>query len=120
MMKTKSAKQKGKRLQEYVVELILELFPELTEDDVKSTFSSVPGPDVLLSSKAKEKFPFDVECKNHERINLYKFWEQLRARNNGKELPLLVVKSNHKEPLFVMDERTFKYLLTKEVRNNGS
>ncbi|MEM1973249.1 MAG: hypothetical protein QXN68_00505 [Thermoplasmata archaeon] len=120
MMNIRTKKQKSKRLQEYVVNLILKTYPELTEDDVRSTYSSVPGPDILLSSRAKQLFPFDVECKNHERINLYKFWEQLKKRSSGTELPLLVVKSNHKEVLFVMDEKTFIYLLTKEVQKNDA
>ena len=35
-MKTSSKKGKGRRLQNYVVEKLLFLFPDLEEDDIKS------------------------------------------------------------------------------------
>ena len=46
-MKTRSAKNKGKRLQNSVRDLILETFTELEEDDVRSTTMGDSGEDVL-------------------------------------------------------------------------
>ena len=48
-MKTRSAKNKGKRLQNKVRDLILEKFTQLEEDDVRSTTMGDSGEDVLLS-----------------------------------------------------------------------
>ena len=46
-MKTRSAKNKGKRLQNKVRDLILEKFQTLEPDDVRSTTMGDSGEDVL-------------------------------------------------------------------------
>ena len=65
------------------------------------------GEDVLLSPKARAKFPFSIECKNTERLNLYKAYDQ--CIDNSKELhePLLIVKKNHHKPLAIIDAEYF-------------
>ena len=70
-MKTRSAKNKGKRLQNDVRDLILETFKQLEPDDVRSTTMGDSGEDVLLSPKARKLFPFSVECKNQEKLNIF-------------------------------------------------
>ena len=40
-----------------------------------------PGVDILFSEKALEKFPFAVECKNQEAINVWKMMEQAEANS---------------------------------------
>ena len=80
-MKTRSAKNKGKRLQNDVRDLILETFKQLEEDDVRSTTMGDSGEDVLLSPVAARKlFPFSVECKNQEKLNI---WSS--SRNKQKQ-----------------------------------
>ena len=69
-MKTRSAKNKGKRLQNDVRDLILETFTELEPDDVRSTTMGDSGEDILLSPAARKLFPFSVECKNQEKLNI--------------------------------------------------
>ncbi len=63
-----SNQRKGNKLQRQVVKAILDLFPSLSKDDVVSCPPSVKGVDIILSDKAKEIFPFKIECKNHERM----------------------------------------------------
>ena len=75
-MKTRSAKNKGKRLQNDVRDLILETFTELEPDDVRSTTMGDSGEDVLLSPAARKLFPFSVECKNQEKLNIWSSLEQ--------------------------------------------
>lgn len=111
-MKPASAKNKGRLLQKWIVFQILSRYSALSEDDVTSRSMGAAGEDILMSPKARGKFPFSVEAKNTERINLYKFYAQ--AVENAKDLhePLLIVKSNGKKPLAVVDAewfiRTFK------------
>jgi hypothetical protein len=71
------------------------------------------GDDLLLSTKAKTLFPYNVECKAQERIKvLYDFYEQAC----GKDLtPLLVIRSNHKPALAVLNLKDFMEL----TKNNG-
>ena len=54
-MKTRSAKQKGRRLQQNVRDLLLEALSEyLEEDDIRSTSMGAPGEDLLLSPLARK------------------------------------------------------------------
>ena len=101
-MKTRSAKNKGKRLQNDVRDLILETFQELEPDDVRSTTMGDSGEDVLLSPAARKKFPFSVECKNQEKINI---WESLKqAETNSKDhTPLLIFKRNRTKTYAVLE-----------------
>ena len=104
-MKTSSAKSKGRRLQQWLRSLLIEVF-DLEDDDVRSTSMGASGEDVLLSPRARTIFPYSVECKNQERLNLWKAWEQAEA-NAGSHEPLLIVKRNKRKPLAVMDAEKF-------------
>ena len=111
-MNTQSAKAKGRRLQQTVRDLILETWNDLEEDDVRSTSMGAAGMDVQLSPAAQKKFPFAVECKNVEKLNVYNAYEQATA-NCGKLEPLLVMKKNRKKPLVVMDLESFIQLVKR-------
>ena len=112
-MKARSAKNKGKRLQYKIRDLILEKFDTLESDDVRSITMGDSGEDILLSPAARKLFPFSVECKNQERINLWASWEQANS-NKGIYAPLLVVKRNGQQPLVVLEADTFLEMV-KEV-----
>lgn len=109
-MKTQSAKAKGRKLQQMVRDLILETFSELEPDDVRSTSMGAGGEDLQLSPAARRKFPYSVECKNVEKLNVWGAYEQAAA-NSGKHEPLLVMKKNRKKPLVVLDLEAFIDLL---------
>ena len=109
-MKTQSAKAKGRKLQQMVRDLLLERFTDLEPDDVRSTSMGAGGEDLLLSPAARRKFPYSVECKNVEKLNVWNAYDQASA-NCGKHEPLLVMKKNHKKPLVVLDLETFVDLL---------
>ena len=101
-MKTRSAKNKGKRLQNDVRDLILETFKELEPDDVRSTTMGDSGEDVLLSPAARKLFPFSVECKNQEKLNIWSSLEQAED-NAGPHIPLLVFKRNRSKTYVAMN-----------------
>ena len=106
-MSPRSAKAKGRKLQTWVVEKLLETFNKLTDKDVRSTPMGVNGVDVQLSTAAYERFPYDIECKNTERMTtLYNYYEQAISHDSGGE-PLLIVKMNHKKPLAIVDAEHF-------------
>ena len=111
-MKPSSAKNKGRILQKWVRDLILESWDDLEEDDVRSTSMGAGGEDVQLSPAARRHFPFSVECKNVEKLNVWNAYEQAEA-NSGKHEPLLVMKKNRKKPLVVLDAEAFMDLLRK-------
>jgi hypothetical protein len=93
---------KARRLQQWCRDQILESFPQLTEDDVRSTPMGVSGPDVQLSTAAQEACPFEIEAKAQERLNLWAAWDQCET-NAGDRQPLLIVKRNFNAPLAILD-----------------
>lgn len=109
-MKTQSAKAKGRKLQQMVRDLILETFTDLEPDDVRSTSMGAGGEDLQLSPAARRKFPYSVECKNVEKLNVWGAYEQAQA-NSGDHEPLLIMKKNRKKPLVVLDLEAFIALL---------
>ncbi len=111
-MKPQSAKAKGRNLQKWVRELILESFPQLEPDDVRSTSMGAGGEDLQLSPAARKLFKFSVECKNTERLNVWDAYTQACA-NSGDHEPLLIMKKNRKKPLVVMDAESFINLIKK-------
>lgn len=104
-----SRKAKGRRLQQLVRDTIINNFGDLTTDDVRSTSMGAGGEDVTLSAKAREIFPFTVECKAQEGFTkLYSAWEQ--AASNGEGIPIVVIKSNKKVPLVTLSLTEFMTL----------
>jgi len=99
----RSAKNKGIRLQNWVRDQVLETFPKLSEDDVKCAIMGESGMDLHLSEKAKDLFPWAVECKNTERVRIWAAFEQ--AEDNCPEglNPLVIIKRNGSAPLAVLD-----------------
>ena len=101
-MKPRSAKNKGKRLQNKVRDLILEKFTQLEPDDVRSITMGDSGEDILLSPAARRVFPFSVECKNQEKLNIWSSLEQAEG-NSGNHPPLLIFKRNRSKTYAVLE-----------------
>jgi len=104
-MRTQSAKGKGRRLQQWVVQKLIETF-EIHPEDIKSCSMGAGGEDVVMARAAREKFPFSVECKNVEKLNVWDAYDQAKANCNGYE-PIVIMKKNHKKPLVVIDAEYF-------------
>ena len=102
-MKPRSAKNKGKRLQNKIRDLILEKFNNILElDDVRSITMGDSGEDILLSPAARRLFPFSVECKNQETLNIWSSLEQAE-NNSGNHTPLVVFKRNRTKTYAVLE-----------------
>tara|TARA_B100000287_G_scaffold389447_1_gene399530 strand:+ start:118 stop:456 length:339 start_codon:yes stop_codon:yes gene_type:complete len=110
-MKTQSAKAKGRNLQKWVVTKLVETF-DIHPEDIKSCSMGAGGEDVVMARAAREKFPFSVECKNVQKLNVWDAYEQAQANSNGYE-PIVVMKKNHKKPLVVLDAEHFIELCAK-------
>jgi|SRR5210317_19754 len=116
-MKTRSAKNKGKRLQNDVRDLILETFQELEPDDVRSTTMGDSGEDVLLSPAARKLFPFSVECKNQEKLNIWSSLQQAED-NAGEHTPLVVFKRNRSKTYISMEINDLMRLLSEKQQSS--
>lgn len=103
-MLTSSAKNKGRKLQQWLRgQLILHL--PISPRDVKSTSMGASGADVQLSDLAYDKFPYSIECKNQEKVNVWKSYKQAESHADGE--PLLIIKKNGENPLAVVDAEYF-------------
>lgn len=106
-MKPATSKAKGRRLQVWVRDLILELFPILEPDDVKSTAMGQNGEDVQLSPAARKLLPISVECKSYKTIAVYNWYDQaVQNAPKGME-PIVVMKTDRRKPLVLMDAETY-------------
>ena len=79
-MKTSSCKAKGRLGQQEIVKILLKSFPELTEDDIRSTPMGSPGEDILLSREAREALPWNIEVKRGKAFNLVNAVKQAESR----------------------------------------
>lgn len=91
-MRPQSAKAKGRRLQQELRDALLQTFPQLAPDDVRSTSMGASGEDLLLSPAARRLFPFSPECKNVESINI---WKALAQASGREHTPLVVFRKNN-------------------------
>lgn len=105
-MKTSSAKAKGRKLQQHVRDVLLEAFPTLEPDDVKSVSMGAHGEDVMLSPAARKLMPIAVETKARNSIAACRFFEQAqehaRAVKGGKAQPVVVMKEDRKQPVVII------------------
>ena len=111
-MKPRSAKNKGKRLQNQVRDLILEKFNSLESDDVRSITMGESGEDILLSPAARKLFPFSTECKNQEKLNIWSSLEQAET-NSGKHIPIVIFKRNRSKTYVALEFEKLLELLNE-------
>ena len=110
-MKTQSAKAKGRRLQQWFHDLLIEEL-EIHPEDIESRSMGAGGEDLIMARAAREKFPYSIECKNQESVNLWKSYEQ--AQENSKDYePVVVLKRNNSKPLVLVDAEYFVKLHEK-------
>ena len=72
-MKKQSAKAKGRRLQQWFRDLLIDKLG-IHKEDIESrsmeVLQSEDGEDLIMSRSARDKFPYSIECKNQEKINI--------------------------------------------------
>jgi len=118
-MKPRSAKAKGRNLQNYVRDKLRQIFveewklcPGLEEDDIKSQTMGMPGEDIMLSPSAKKLIPYSFECKNTERLNIWQAIEQASG-NCEDRYPVVVVKRNRSKIYAVIEFDNFLTLIRR-------
>ena len=104
-MKPQSAKAKGRNLQKWTRERLIEEL-DIHPEDIKSTSMGAGGEDVIMARAAREKFPYAIECKNQESLNVWKSYEQA-TENSGDYEPVVFIKRNNQKPLVEVDAEYF-------------
>ena len=103
MMKTQSAKAKGRRLQQWFRDLLIETLG-IHPEDIESRSMGAGGEDLIMARAAREKIPVSIECKNQEKINIWESYKQAE-QNSGKYEPIVVFsKNNHPKLVCVSAE----------------
>lgn len=108
-MKPQSCKAKGRNLQKWVRDQLIEQL-DIHPEDIESRSMGAGGEDLIMARAARQKFPFSIECKNVEKLNVWEAYEQAKV-NAGTYEPIVVMKKNHKKPLVVIDAETFIKLI---------
>lgn len=111
-MKPQSCKAKGRRLQQMIVADLLEMHPQLSEDDVKSTSMGAGGEDVQLSAAARTVVPYSFEAKNQEKLNVWSAMAQAKANTPAGTDPVVVFKKNNEKPHVMITWELFKNLIS--------
>ena len=110
-MKTQSAKAKGRRLQQWFRDLLIEKL-DIHPEDIESRSMGAGGEDLIMARAARQRFPYSIECKNQESINVWKSYEQ--AQENSKDYePVVILKRNNTKPLVLVDAEYFVKLHEK-------
>ncbi len=104
-MSTATRKAKGRRLQQQFRTLLIEKL-DIDPEDVESRSMGSAGEDLIMSKAARNKFPFSIEAKNQESLNVWAAWDQAK-KNSGIYEPILVIKKNGVPPKVVVDADTF-------------
>ncbi len=96
-MTPKSAKAKGRRLQDQVAREITDTLC-LPEGVVRPAIMGESGCDIKIERSHRREFPFNIECKNQERLSIWAAIDQ--ARINSSEpftIPVVVFKRNRSD-----------------------
>ena len=115
----RSSKAKGRRLQNLVRDMLRDIYlPEFHEDDIKSQTMGMTGEDIILSPAARDICHFSFECKNVERLQMWRAIEQCEANKTDDRSPAIVFKKNGKEPYIAIPFQVFCDMLQNEY-NTG-
>ena len=104
-MKPQSAKAKGRRLQQQFRDLLIEKL-NIHPEDIESRSMGAGGEDLIMARAAREKFPYSIECKNVEKLNVWEAYKQADENSKNYE-PVVVMKKNNHKTLVVLDAEYF-------------
>lgn len=112
-MKARSAKNKGRKLQNLVRDRLRSVYTEILEtNDIESQVMGMSGEDIVLSPAAKKVIPYSFECKNQERLNLWKSLEQAESNCEDRN-PVLIFKKNRSKVYVALEFDHFIDMIEK-------
>ncbi len=106
-MLTKSAKAKGRLLQNWVRTQIA-FWIGLENSDVTTAIMGEKGADVKIIKEKQHLFPMKIECKSQKTgfSSVYKAYSQC-INHPGRGEPLVIIKQDRQEPLAILDATYF-------------
>lgn len=92
------------------------VFSEILEtNDIESQVMGMSGEDIVLSPAAKKAIRYSFECKNQERLNLWKSLEQAESNCEDRN-PVLVFKRNRSKVYIAVEFEHFLELIDPKLR----
>ena len=110
-MKPQSAKQKGRKFQQWVRDLLIESL-DIHPEDIESRSMGAAGEDIMMARAARASFPLSIECTCQQSVNIWKSYEQAKE-NSGDYEPIVFLKRNNTKPLVLVDAEYFVKLYKK-------
>lgn len=118
-IKTSSAKAKGRNLQQYVRDKLMNLSESFREGDIESQSMGVSGEDLVMSPHARDILPISVECKAHAKFAVYTIIDQCKENTPDGCQPVVVLKANRRKPVAVIDLDYYIELERKRLKTEG-
>lgn len=112
-IKISSRKQKGRNLQKWICQQIANFFHIKydQQDDqclIHSREMGQPGVDIILRGDIKNQFPFAIESKNSEQLNILQTIQQAKKNTDNKQDWIIVYKKKAlQKPIVIMDWNCF-------------
>lgn len=104
-----SRKSKGRRFQQQVIKMLIDAL-EIDPADIENRSMGCNGEDVILSNAARKKFPFSIECKNTEKLNIWSALEQATA-NSVEYPPIVLFRRNRSKAYACLELETLLDLM---------
>ena len=79
-----------------------------------SQIMGVNGEDIVLSPAARKLIPYSIECKNVERLQIWRAIEQCETNQPEHSSPAIVFKKNGKQPYVAIPFTVFCDMLQLE------
>lgn len=110
-IKRSSAKGKARNLQKWVCEQVSKLtglaWGKDDDCEIRSRPMGQTGPDVIMSPKVRNLFPYTIECKNQETWNVVSYITQAKDNCYPETSWLVIMSRNGLEPVAVLDAKVF-------------
>lgn len=113
-MRPSSAKAKGREFQQEIAAMVSELLglPWGYDECIAPREMGQSGVDIRLVGEAKKRFPWSVECKRSERINVPAWVEQARDNKKIGTEWVLFARQNRRKAIAILDAEVFFKLLS--------
>ena len=108
-----SKKSKGNRLEYKVAEAYRHY-------DIDKQATRMPMSGAMTHFKGDIWKPNDYEyvdeCKNQEKVSIWKWWEQAKSQSSGARIPVLHISGNYRPVLTIMEMETY-FNLRKTIKD---
>lgn len=111
-MKPASAKKKGREFQNHVRRILLETYPQLEDDDIKTAIMGESGEDLKLSPAARKLIGLSIECKKRERLTIWEALKQAEANGKNGAKPAVIFARNRSKPYIALALEDYLELVT--------